>query len=61
MQDEKDALDAKIATMDAYFETAEFAALPIEERVRQNDQRIAMRRYSQVLGQRIAAALESAN
>jgi hypothetical protein len=53
---EKTDLDAKLTAMDTYFGTAEFTSLEMEERVRMNDQRIAMRQHSTLLAERIAKA-----
>jgi len=56
---EKEELDAKIGKLAAFIgldKTGEiFAALPIAERVRLYEQLIVMRRYSEILGRRIAA------
>lgn len=53
--DEKIALDEKMAKLDAFGDTAIFTGLPQAERERLKRQAVAMREYSDILGERIAA------
>ena len=58
---EKAELDAKLKKLDAFRCTEEHDALSILERARLGEQSVAMRRYSQVLGERIASFPDSPN
>lgn len=53
--DEKAELDEKRAKLDAFFETERFNTLDIAEQARMRYQAVAMKEYSSVLGERIAA------
>lgn len=53
--DEKSELDSKRMSLDAFFETVQFSTLDIGEQARMRYQAVAMREYSAVLGERIAA------
>jgi hypothetical protein len=51
---EKEELDAKIERLGSFFGTAKFAEVEACERQRLLDQYHVMRRYSEILGERIA-------
>lgn len=53
--DEKEALDEKLNKLVEFFETPIFAALPADEQSRLARQCEHMGKYSEVLGERIAA------
>jgi hypothetical protein len=53
--DEKCELDARLAKLTPFFNTPIFAGLGPDEQIRLGDQAYAMRTYSDILGQRIAA------
>jgi hypothetical protein len=53
--DEKTELDAKLAKLTPFTESKTFASLPEPERTRLLRQENIMKRYSEVLGERIAA------
>ncbi|MCX6921696.1 MAG: hypothetical protein NT154_00525 [Verrucomicrobia bacterium] len=53
--DEKTELDTKLTKLTAFLKTTTFQALPDAEQGRMTSQMVAMRSYSDVLGERIAA------
>lgn len=53
--DEQQELDEKRAKLAAFLETPMFASLDAAEQARMHYQAVAMREYSAVLGERIAA------
>ena len=53
--DEKNDLDGKIERLDLFIPGEMFASLPTDERIRLRLQRVYMKQYSEVLGERIAA------
>lgn len=56
MLDEKDHLDDRLEKLVAFFETKVFKGLDQEEQGRMKSQAHFMKRYSEVLGDRICAA-----
>ena len=52
---EKEELDKRLAKLVAFGTTERFAGLPVPEKLRMSRQRILMKDYSKVLGERIEA------